>query len=137
AQVEVLQQQVEQQRAVAEARECSMGEYVALLTATNDSLAAGTDTAIMQLNQALLKVQQQVGEVREREAELRAAAAVHDATILELKEEVARLQKKLSQRMRGGGSVAGGSGMVERMALLEAELAEAMESNHKYKEQLK
>ncbi|CAI7842086.1 unnamed protein product, partial [Closterium sp. NIES-54] len=133
AQVEVLQQQVEQQRAVAEARECSMGEYVALLTATNDSLAAGTDTATMQLNQA---VQQQVGEVREREAELRAAAAVHDATILELK-EVARLQKKLSQRMRGGGSVAGGSGMVERMALLEAELAEAMESNHKYKEQLK
>ncbi|CAI5472690.1 unnamed protein product [Closterium sp. Yama58-4] len=137
AQVEVLQQQVEQQRAVAEAREGSMGEYVALLTATNDSLAAGTDAATMQLNQALLKAQQQVGEVREREAELRAAAAVHDATILELKEEVGRLQKKLSQRMRGGGSTAGGSGMVERMALLEAELAEAMESNHKYKEQLK
>ncbi|CAI5519182.1 unnamed protein product [Closterium sp. Naga37s-1] len=137
AQVEVLQQQVEQQRAVAEAREGSMGEYVALLTATNDSLAAGTDAATMQLNQALLKAQQQVGEVREREAELRAAAAVHDATILELKEEVARLQKKLSQRMRGGGSTAGGSGMVERMALLEAELAEAMETNHKYKDQLK
>ncbi|CAI5946746.1 unnamed protein product [Closterium sp. NIES-64] len=137
AQVEGLQQQVEQQRAVAEAREGSMGEYVALLTATNDSLAAGTDAATMQLNQALLKAQQQVGQVKEREAELRAAAAVHDATILELKEEVGRLQKKLSQRMRGGGSTAGGSGMVERMALLEAELAEAIESNHKYKDQLK
>ncbi|CAI7930083.1 unnamed protein product [Closterium sp. NIES-54] len=91
----------------------------------------------------LRKAQQQVGEARVREAELRCALAALKGSGTE-----AHAQEVSSWVGRGGrGSVGGdprkaaaqrmASGVAERMAILETELAEALEANNRYKEQLK
>ncbi|GJP40397.1 hypothetical protein CLOM_g24667, partial [Closterium sp. NIES-68] len=125
-QVRSLEQSLETSRATAEARERSLTERLEQLEASNELLGSKGDNATARLNQELRKAQQQLGEARVRETELRCALAAHKGSASEAHED---------PRKSGAQRVA--SGVAERMAILETELAEALEANNSYKEQLK
>eukprot|EP00897_Mesotaenium_endlicherianum_P009918 jgi/Mesen1/8955/ME000056S08365 len=121
-----------------EDREKVLVEKMGHMQVAHDELKASFDmfdSGADQLHSELVRLQQQNAVLTKRERELASELSTQEM----LRSEVQRLQEandKMQKRVARFRSTGSGN-MAERMAVLETELAEALESKEQYKEQLR